>query len=643
MARRLARDAGVWTVVLGDYTLAGDSLHLSARVYDVASGARVDVARVDGIASSDPRPLFDELAAKLLDLSGAPGEARSDLAQLTTRSLEAYRAYLRGIDLLNQWELNQAEDEFRRAIAEDSTFGLAYYKFAMTRGWLIGPNDSAASRAIQMATRLADRLPLHERTVINAYRTFLDGDYVSAQGLYQSLLTRDSSDADAWYGLGDALFHDTSQVNVARNQTRSLRAFSRALTLDPAYSLAYEHILNMLTFAANEHPFLALVSSDSFVQAVSPDGRALLDSGVTREAVTRARTAAIASGRRWVANQPETIRAHTDLVEALVASREFTSALAELGRLRTTVPGAAKRADLIFAEGRVRFTSGDIEGAARVFRHALDSMSAKDFDGAPPLSFIEVNTAAGVFSYLGDLRSAARAISLGDTVRRQARPPWTSGNFEYFQRVALSDLYAGSGGSTTELTRLWEDAAEEARVASPDTRADVARSGTPAAVGLFIDTLDPRALKELRALTREPLPKEIRALMALKDGDTESAKHILAERDTLKTKPGWSGDLSDRRPFAAQAYYLLGDYQRTLDVLAGFEKESLMTKGFDYRWSNLGRVRLLRAAALEKLGRNEAAAEQYRAVLAQWKGADPALNEYLRQAERGLARTTGAG
>ena len=37
MARRLAREAGVWTVVLGDFARAGDSLHLAARVYDVAT------------------------------------------------------------------------------------------------------------------------------------------------------------------------------------------------------------------------------------------------------------------------------------------------------------------------------------------------------------------------------------------------------------------------------------------------------------------------------------------------------------------------------------------------------------------------------------------------------------------------------
>ncbi len=33
LARRLAREAGVWTVVLGDFAQAGDSLHLAARVY----------------------------------------------------------------------------------------------------------------------------------------------------------------------------------------------------------------------------------------------------------------------------------------------------------------------------------------------------------------------------------------------------------------------------------------------------------------------------------------------------------------------------------------------------------------------------------------------------------------------------------
>jgi serine/threonine protein kinase/tetratricopeptide (TPR) repeat protein len=648
MARRLAREAGVWTVVLGDYTLAGDSLHLAARVYDVATGERISVARVDGVGQPDARPLFDQLAARLLDLSGAPGGQRADLASLTTPSLEAYRAYLRGLDQLNQWELGAAQSELERAVELDSSFGLAYYKLAITRGWLIGANDSLGEQAIRSATRFAERLPQHERTVINAYRSFIEGDYVSSQALYRSLIARDSNDADAWYGLGDALFHDTSSVNFEANQTSSLRAFRKTLGLDPSYSLAYEHIMNMLTRSAEEQPFIALVSQDSFARVYDKSGRRQLDSARVRNAVTLARSEAVATGRNWVASQPEAVRPHTNLIEAYFSSRDYRSALGELERVRS-LPSGSHRADLVFTEGRIRFASGDLEGAANVFQNALDSLKAEDFSTATPMSFQEITNAASLFSYMGDLTSAARAIDLADTVRRVTRGEGTGADdpgFVHFERVALGWLYAGGSGTTRELKQLWMQAAEEARTAPSSQRSEIARTGTPAAVGLFLGpTGDSAPLKsELPALTREPQIKEIRALLALDAGNEEEARKILAESDTVHMKGGWTGEIMDRRPYAAQAYYVLGDFQRTVDILSHYEPENLGKRGFDHRWGMVGRVRLLRAAALEKLGRNADAAAQYRAVLAQWKDADKALvGEYLKQAEQGLARTTGAG
>jgi serine/threonine-protein kinase len=646
MARRIAREAGVWTVVLGDYTLAGDSLHLAARVYDVATGERISVARVAGVGQPDARPLFDQLAARLLDLSGAPGGQRADLASLTTPSLEAYRAYLRGIDQLNQWELGAAETELERAVQLDSTFGLAYYKLAITRGWLIGANDSIGEQAIRRATRFADRLPQHERAVINAYRSFVEGDYVSSQSLYRSLIARDSNDADAWYGLGDALFHDTSSINFAANQTGSLRAFRRTLGLDPTYSLAYEHVMNMLTRSAEEQPYLALVAPDSFARVFDQNGRRL-DSARVRGAVALARAEAITTGRAWVASQPEAVRSHTNLIEAYFSSRDYRSALGELERVRS-LPSGSRRADLVFTEGRIRFASGDLEGAANVFQSALDSLNANDFSTATPTSFQEISNAAALFSYIGNLNSAARAIDLADTVRRVARGEGTGDDpgFAHFERVALGWLYAGGSGTTRELKRLWMQAAEEARTAPSTRRSEIARSGTPAALGLFLGPSgDSAPLKsELPALTREPQIKEIRALLALDAGHQEEARRILAETDTVHMKGGWTGEVLDRRPYAAQAYYVLGDYQRTVDILSQYEPENLGRRGFDHRWGMVGRVRLLRAAALEKLGRNADAAAQYRAVLAQWKDADKTrVGEYLRQAEQGLARTTGAG
>ena len=95
------------------------------------------------------------------------------------------------------------------------------------------------------------------------------------------------------------------------------------------------------------------------------------------------------------------------------------------------------------------------------------------------------------------------------------------------------------------------------------------------------------------------------------------------------------------RPFAAQAYYLLGDYQTALRVLQDFEPSALQSGGFDSRWGMIGRVRLLRAAAFERLGRRAEAREEYRQVLAQWRSADPDLQPFIHQAQRGLARVHG--
>jgi hypothetical protein len=96
-------------------------------------------------------------------------------------------------------------------------------------------------------------------------------------------------------------------------------------------------------------------------------------------------------------------------------------------------------------------------------------------------------------------------------------------------------------------------------------------------------------------------------------------------------------------PLAAQAYYLLGEYQTTIRVLEGYQPSALQTGGFDSGWGMLGRVRLLRGAAYERLGRRAEAREQYRQVLAQWKEADPALQPFIQQAQRGLARVGHAG
>jgi tetratricopeptide (TPR) repeat protein/tRNA A-37 threonylcarbamoyl transferase component Bud32 len=644
MARRLAREAGVWTVVLGDFTQAGDSLHLAARVYDVASGKRVDVARVDDRTGADVRPLFDRLAAKLLDLSGAPNQVQIGLARSTTASLEAYRAYLTGVEQLNRWDLAGAERELQRAIRIDTTFGLAYYKLALTRGWLVGISDSIADAAIVRATAYSANLPAHDRTVINAYRAFLGGEYVDARAAYQQLLARDQSDADAWYGLGEAWFHDTAGTNEAPAWTHAIRAFKRTLALDPDYSLAYDHVQAMLGTAAMTRPYYALVAPDSFVMTEAPDGRAVLDSATTVAAVRRARAEALATARSWVSTQPTTLRAHGAMVDAYVAAGNFSAALAEVDRFRQT---AAVHPELPFVEARIRFASGEIDRAAKELRSALDTVAPQDFrtyEGTPTV-VSDIAAAANVFAYQGDLASAAKTIDLADQVRREVilHPGREGGgaSSQAWRRMALSELYGATGVPTASLRQVWQSAAEAVRMAPTDQRAHMAHSGASAAIGLFAGpAADSSAISEYRRLTGETLTKEVRALLALSRGDSAAARSALAEPDSLQAKYMYA---AYRRPLAAQAYFLLGDYQATLRSLRDFEPQALRTGGFDSRWGMVGRVRLLRAAAFEQLGRRAEARQEYEDVLSQWRTADPSLQPFVRQAQQGLARVGEAG
>jgi len=644
MARRLAREAGVWTVVLGDFAQAGDSLHLTARVYDVATGNRVDVARVDDRPGADVRPLFDDLAAKLLDLSGAPNEVRIGLARSTTASLEAYRAYLTGVEQLNRWDLAGAQRDLQRAIQIDTTFGLAYYKLALTRGWLVGIVDSIADASIVRATAHSANLPAHDRTVINAYRDFLGGEYADARAAYQRLLARDQSDADAWYGLGEAWFHDTTGLSDAPHWTQAIRAFRRTLALDPDYALAYEHVQAMLGSAAMPHPMIALVTADSFAETQTADGRALVDSAVVTTSLRRARAEALNTARSWVASQPTTLRAHGAMVDAYVASGNYGAALAEVDRFRQSTPF---HPELPFVEARIHFASGQVERAANELRLALDTVAPQDFRSYEGTTTVvsDIAAAANVFAYQGDLASAAKTIDLADQVRREVIPtPGREGDShsgEGWRRMQLGELYGATGVPTASLRQVWQSAAEAVRMAPAEQRPHVAHSGASAAIGLFTGpTADTSALTEYRALTGETFTKEVRALLALSRGDSAAARRALAEPDSIQAKSMYA---TYRRPLAAQAYYLLGDYQATLRQLQDFEPEALRTGGFDARWGMLGRVRLLRAAAFEQLGRRAEARQEYQEVLSQWRSADPSLQPFVRQAQQGLARLGDAG
>jgi TolB-like protein len=652
LARRVARAAGVWTVVLGDFTRAGDSLYLSARMFDVATGKRLDVATVADRYTDDVRPLFDRLATNLLNLAGAPSGVRADVAQRTTGSLEAYRAYLAGIEELNQWNLSSAERDLSRAVALDSTFALAYYKLALTRGWMFGQFDSLGHESIVKASRNRARLTDHDQVMVQAYQAFVEGDYAGSRNQYQALLARDTTDADAWYALGDAWFHDpdTASNNYARHNQEALRAFHRAIDYDPGYYLAYEHTTWILQNASRPKPPWALLAGDSLAPVYGPGDRRLLDSTAVAPSIRLARAQGLREARAWLSSQPDNPHSQGALIEQLYASGDYTAALAEVERIRGG-PHGAKRDDLPFVRGRVHLASGDIPAAAVAVRAATDSADVEDFDPGSMPSLIEREVLAGVNSlaYLGQAEQASEVIDLASGIdeRWYVKPGAIYvANRSGAHALYEGHLYAALGVPTVDLRRLWQAVADAAREAPAAQRPSVLALGWPAALGLFIgQTGDESALKEFGAMGGGSFPNEVQALQALSRRDTVGARRLLAAKDTStgvewKMRPFWKGY---RDYVRALAYYQLGDYTRSVQQLESFQTANLETESFDVRWGLMGRARLLRAESLEKLGRPTDARHEYEAVLGEYDAADRSLAPYLDQARLGLARVAGTG
>jgi serine/threonine-protein kinase len=646
MARRLARDAGVWTVVLGDYTTLGDSLQLVARVYDVTTGSRLDLAEVQGKPGADVRPMFDRLASKLLNLSGAPSGVTTDLAQATTASLEAYRAYLQGIDALNAWNLGQADRSLRRAIALDTTFGLAYYKLSLTRGWVAGANDSLGLEAIRQATRFADRLPEHDRAMVGAYRRFLEGDYAGGRAAYRALLARDSSDADAWYGLGDVTFHDPTGKSEPARMTESLRAFKRAIALDPDNYLAYEHLAQIYLWGAADRPWMVLLPGDSITLTKDGGPGPGLDSLPLVHAIRRARAQGVAGAREWLTHQPDNVHAQNALIFALSAAHQTDAAIGEIDRL-VRAPEGHGRVDLPFIRVRVLGEQGEITEAAKTVARALDTVDARRFDPdrLPFATVGEVSNGANMLAYLGKVDLASRNLDLAAQISAAWMPGAIGsqivGERTLWGHLLQSHLFTALGAPAVKLRPIWEEVADSARRTAKQARGRVIAFGWAAALGLFLQNPeDATPLNELQTLRGWAPPPGLMALIALQRGDSVEAKRLLQLPDSLNDKgsiEGYSQWQGYRQMIAAHAWHELGDDERALAELRAFEPSRLSSTGFDVRWLLVGQARFLRGEIYERQGKRELARQQYEQVLAQWEDADPVLDPIVGAVKARLA------
>jgi tetratricopeptide (TPR) repeat protein len=178
-----------------------------------------------------------DVIRELLGTAGPEVVSESQVASLSTSSIEALRDYLDGEALIRKGEFERAASAFESAVDQDSAFASAYYRLTQAYGWMEAGGDRV--RRAELALRaLRENLPARDRLLLEGEEGLATGD-VGAIPLLEDAVKRYPDDPDAWILLGEHYVHRGERLNRTLDDT--WRAFSMAAELDPTFSPTYIH------------------------------------------------------------------------------------------------------------------------------------------------------------------------------------------------------------------------------------------------------------------------------------------------------------------------------------------------------------------------------------------------------------------
>jgi tRNA A-37 threonylcarbamoyl transferase component Bud32/tetratricopeptide (TPR) repeat protein len=239
----VAREVGAGRLLLGEVVGTPIRLVLSATLIRVPTGDALARVSVEG-APDSLAWLVDRLAARLL--AEVSGEGAQRTASLTGTSLAALRAYLDGQVKLRHGQAQAAGADFARALEADSTFALAGIGLHQASSWY--DDQPARERGLRLAWSARDRLGPRDQALL---RAVAGPDFPRRSSSAAVLLAREQYTSlapdrpDAWYLLGDHLFHYGQVHDIQNHHRRSLDAFRRASELDSTYVVPFLHGLDL--------------------------------------------------------------------------------------------------------------------------------------------------------------------------------------------------------------------------------------------------------------------------------------------------------------------------------------------------------------------------------------------------------------
>jgi len=594
----ICRRAGIETLAVGFYTKAGDAFVTDVKVFDAATkrALRTTQARGEGPASILKNQIDDISRAicrgrglEALKIEKAPPK----IIDVTTSSLEAYRAYLLGRDELERFFAADAKRSLEQALALDPEFAVAYLYLSKVFAEI--GDRKAQDEALEKAGQFASRASEKERLYIEAsYAGVVKRDGAERRRILEELVAKYPGEKDAYHELGRS-------YSAAKQYPQALANFERALALDPDFGLA----LNEAAYACLKmgEPAKAIPYLERY-SAANPGDPNPQDSIAEMYMRTGRLDQAVAKYKDVLAAHPDFYLSWGSLAYVYALQENYPEALRCLDALVAGAPEGSAKWMPVWLRAYVR----DFLGQWDLASAAIKDLKARSESRGDEFGLMVTNWML-VFTHIDErefdeaVRSIDAFIAL-NAKRNPARGAMT-GTMKAIMRARL-DIARGR----------------------PEAALATLAEAEPLAAGL-----DPAVNDDL--IFNRALTKAEAALAAGRADDVIAASEDIAPRPYITSR---IPDISNyNQPFLkdvlARAYWKKGDldraaaeYRKLLTVDPTNQVRYLMSPLYHYR---LGRV-------LEEKRDLAGARAEYAKFLEGWKDADPSHPE-LADARRRLA------
>jgi DNA-binding SARP family transcriptional activator len=567
-------------------------------------GFRLDLRRVE-LGSGNIQKTYSIVGATLFELADS-GTARvaadfgettplGSVADVTTKSLTAYRLYEQGLRAFYAFDYRAADPLFMAALKEDSTFAMAAYYAAINEG--IG--SQTMLQRFALAARLAAHTTDRERLTILAHYALLSSS-PSLRAIAETLAVRYPDEIEGYYftGLG---FMQSGEFR------RALPPLNKAIAMDS---------LKLGSAAAR------CLGCEAIRQLVMANQLADSVPAAEREA------------RRWIRLQPRSPAPWHVLAELLSQMDRPSEAQAALDRA-SALDAGRREAERLLSRAVHYIYANDFEQADQILKVELESGST--FRAIEAAWFAAIS-----FRMQGRLEEALeaarrnRALTLTQyprgTLPRVGAPAEAQGEaqvlFEMGRYRAAAALFdsvsrwqmADASPSQFAHQRAW---------ALAHSAGALAAAGDTAALPALIDTLEVVGPKSGLERDRK-LPHYVRGLLLAARGQNEAAASELG-----RAIFSWNMGYTRTNIALARVLLRIGRAREAVTVLQPALRGSLESSNTYVSRTDIHEALGEAWAAVGGAAARDSSRAHYALVVRAWQRADPSFAERKARAEAG--------